>query len=174
MGRARLWSVGYALGHRPAAGPRFLVPVTGVRIPLPQPRNTRSSKYLKCFELLSYLAHAKQQCEILAASVWICQQSQLLSRAATAQFPPRGPLMPRTGIHPGRRMRPKAQNMAAPQSSIQITPISRSILFYTFRNYIACAYVAFYSSRFESGSPVHAPFAVKHNVRVHFAVNTAC
>ena len=56
----------------------------------------------------------------------------------------------------------------------QITLISRSILFYTFRNYIACAYVASYSSRFESGSPVHAPFAVKHNVRVHFAVNTAC
>ena len=126
MGRARLWSVGYALGHRPAAGPRFLVPVTGVRIPLPQPRNTRSSKYLICFELLFYLAHAKQQCEILAASVWICQQAQLLSRAATAQFPPRGPLMPRTGIHPARRMRPKIQNKAAPQSSIQITPISRA------------------------------------------------
>lgn len=120
MGRARLWSVGYALGHRPAAGPRFLVPVTGVRIPLPQPRNTRSSKYLTCFELLFYLAHAKQQCEILAASVWICQQAQLLSRAATAQFPPRGPLMPRTGIRPARRMRPKTQNMAASQSSIQI------------------------------------------------------
>lgn len=28
--------------------------------------------------------------------------------------------MPRTGIRPARRMRPKAQNMAAPQSSIQI------------------------------------------------------
>lgn len=120
MGRAHLWSVGYALGHRPAAGPRFLVPVTGVRIPLPQPCNTRSSKYLTCFELLFYLAHAKHQCEILAVSVWICQQAQLLSRAAAARFPPRGPLMPRTGIRPARRMRPKAQNMAAPQSSIQI------------------------------------------------------
>ncbi len=120
MGRARLWSVGYALGHRPAAGPRFLVPVTGVRIPLPQPCDTCSSKYLTCFELLFYLAHEKYQCEILAVSVWICQHAQLLSRAVAAQFPPRGPLMPCTGIHPARRMRPKAQNMAAPQSCIQI------------------------------------------------------
>ena len=30
------------VGHRPAAGPRFLVPVTGVRIPLPQPLHTLS------------------------------------------------------------------------------------------------------------------------------------
>ena len=120
MGRAHLWSVGYALGHRPAAGPRFLVPVTGVRIPLPQPCNTRSSKYLTCFELLFYLAHAKRQCEILVVSVWICQRAQLLSRAAAARFPPRGPSMPRMGIRPARRMRPTAQNMAAPQSSIQI------------------------------------------------------
>lgn len=134
MGRARLWSVGYALGHRPAAGPRFLVPVTGVRIPLPQPCNTRSSKYLTCFELLFYLAHEKYQCEILAVSVWICQQAQLLSRAVAARFPPRSPLMPRTGTRPARRMRPKAQNMAAPQPSIHITPTRRSILFYTFRN----------------------------------------
>ena len=120
MGRARLRGVGYALGHRPAAGPRFLVPVTGVRIPLPQPCNTRSSKYLTCFELLFYLAHAKHQCEILVVSVWICQQAQLLSRAVAARFPPRGPSMPRTGIRPARRMRPKAQNMAVPQPSIQI------------------------------------------------------
>lgn len=120
MGRARLRGVGYALGHRPAAGPRFLVPVTGVRIPLPQPRNTSSSKYLTCFELLFYLAHAKRQSEILSVSVWICQQAQLLSRAVAARFPPRGPLMPRTGIRPARRMRPKTQNMAAPQPSIQI------------------------------------------------------
>ena len=139
-----------------------------------QPYDTRSSKYLTCFELLFYLAHAKHQCEILAVSVWICQQAPLLSRAVAVRFPPRGPLMPRTGIRPGRRMRPTAQNMAAPQPSIQITPINRSILFYTFRKFVTCAYVSFYSSRFESGSPVHAPFAVKHNVRVHYAVNTAC
>ena len=63
--------------------------------------------------------------------------------------------------------------MAAPQPSIQITPINRSILFYTFRKFVTCAYVSFYSSRFESGSPVHAPFAVELNVRVHYAVNTA-
>lgn len=85
-----------------------------------QPYDTRSSKYLTCFELLFYLAQAKHQCEILAVSVWICQQAQLLSRAAAARFPPRSPLMPRAGIRPARRMRPKAQNMAAPQSSIQI------------------------------------------------------
>lgn len=85
-----------------------------------QPYDTRSSKYLTCFELLFYLAHAKQQCEILAASVWICQQAQLLSRAATAQFPPRGPLMPRTGIRPARRMRPK------PKTWPPHSPVSKS------------------------------------------------